>query len=156
MKCTVLTGSAGPPDPEAFGGSPGMTVLVSSLPTRAARQDGRTTARAPSSSPERELYPRRQEPCGLLGVHGSRWRVTHPSTRYTHASRPSPRAPTGALRGATALSQVHLPRQKPRAGDHTQEVSHPGGAACRWPSVFAYNLHVLTGPGPPLRRALPS
>lgn len=75
--------------------------------------------------------PRRQEPRGWLGVHRPRRQgPSHPhpaeSTRvcalahaHTHASRPSPCAPTGAPRGATALSLVHLPRQKPRAGAHT-------------------------------------
>lgn len=28
-------------------------------------------------------YPRKQEPCGLLGIHGSRWQVTHTAPRPT-------------------------------------------------------------------------
>lgn len=58
--------------------------------------------------------------------------------------------------GPGALSQVHLTLRKPRAGGPCSGVSHPGRAACRRPSVFAYNLHVLTQTFPSLHRALPS
>lgn len=90
------------------------------------------------ASPLASSSAQREHVCALAHAH-------------THASCPGLRAPGDAdlAGGPAALSRVHLPCQKPRVAGAVLAGgggSHRVGEPARGPSVFAYNLHVLTQP----------
>lgn len=117
-RCSPQRG--GPPTPVCVHGSVTAVITLSSAVSSAGHLGGRIPEReAASSFPEGawrgpgKRYRGRQEPCVSLGVHRSRWQVTHTCV-------PRERRPHGV---PAALSPVHLP----------QPETQDGGGLCSWP-----------------------
>ena len=139
----------GPPTPVSVNGSVTAVITLSSAVSSPGHLGGRTPeTEAASSFPEGAWrspgkgYPGRQEPCVSLGVHRSRWQVTHTSVcplsssarpesmcarlfTHRHASCPRPRVPRERRPHGVpaALSPVRLP----------QPETQDGGGLCSWP-----------------------
>lgn len=134
----------GPPTPVSVNGSVTAVITLSSAVPSAGHLGGRIPEReAASSFPEGAWrspgkgYPRRQEPCV------SRWECTDQGGK-SH----TPVCPVNVdLTGSQQRSARYTcPNQKPRTAGGCAPGLPPRYTLPGGPSVFAYNLHVLTQP----------